>query len=81
MDNGKSITYSMLYGPSLLGVLNSIDQLPKEAADGDMYIVSEQTKINIHGEMTNVTINTTYVRSSDVWLVYQKEHCKEYDNQ
>jgi hypothetical protein len=73
MLNGKSITYSMLYGPRLLGVLDSIDQLPKEASDGDMYMVSEQTKVNVHGDMTNTTINTTYVRSSDVWLVYQQE--------
>lgn len=61
------------YNPRFLGVLDSIDQLPKEASDGDMYMVREQTKINVHGDMTNVTINTTYVRSSDVWLVYQKE--------
>lgn len=80
MINGKSIMYSMLYGPRLLGVLDSIDQLPKEASDGDMYIVNEQTKINVHGDMTNVTINTTYVRSSSVWLVYQKETFHEEEN-
>lgn len=73
MLNGKSITYSMLYGLRLLGILNSVDQLPKEAPDGDMYTVSEQTKINVHGDMINAIINTTYVRSSDVWLVFQKE--------
>jgi hypothetical protein len=55
--------------------------LPKEAADGDMYMVSEQTKVNVHGDMTNVTINTTYVRSSDVWLVYQKETFTENDKE
>ena len=80
MTDGKSITYNMLYGPRFLGVLNSIDQLPKEASDGDMYMVSEQTKINVHGDMTNVTINTTYIRSSDVWLVYQKETFLGSDN-
>ena len=73
MINGKSITYSMLYGPRILAILNSIDQLPKEASDGDLYVVREKTKINVHGDMTNVIIITTYVRSSDVWLVYQKE--------
>jgi hypothetical protein len=73
MINAKKITYSMLYGPRLLGVLDSIDQLPKEASDGDMYMVSEQTKVNVHGDMTNATINTIYVRSSDVWVVYQQE--------
>ena len=78
MLNGKSITYSMLYGPRLLAVLDSIDQLPKEASDGDMYIVNEQTKINVHGDMINAVIITTYVRSSDVWLVFQKEtFCEE----
>lgn len=73
MINGKSIMHGMRYHPRILGVLNSIDQLPKEASDGDLYIVSEQTKINVHGDMINAIINTTYVRSSDVWLVYQKE--------
>ena len=78
MLNPKSITYSMLYGPRLLAVLDSIDQLPKEASDGDMYIVNEQTKINVHGDMINAIISTTYVRSSDVWLVFQKEtFCEE----
>ena len=78
MINGKKITYSMLYGPRLLAVLNSIDQLPKEASDGDMYIVNEQTKINMHGDMINAIVSTTYVRSSDVWLVFQKEtFCEE----
>lgn len=79
MLNGKNITYNMLYGPRLLAVLDSIDQLPKEASDGDMYMVSEQTKVNVHGEMINATVNTTYVRSSDVWLVYQKDTFKEND--
>ena len=64
-------------GPRFLGVLDSIDQLPKEASDGDLYIVSEQTKVNVHGEMVNVITNTTYVRSSDVWLVYQQETFSE----
>lgn len=75
----NAIMYSALYGPRLLGVLDSIDQLPKEAADGDMYIVNEQTKINVHGDMINATISTTYLRSSDVWVVYQKETFHEED--
>ena len=68
-------------GPRFLGVLDSIDQLPKEASDGDLYIVSEQTKVNVHGEMVNVITNTTYVRSSDVWLVYQQETFTENDKE
>ncbi len=78
MLNGKSITYSMLYGPRLLGVLDSVDQLPKEASTGDLYIVEEQTKVNVNGDMVDATISTAYVRSSDVWLVFQKEtFCEE----
>jgi len=73
MIDGIPITYDMIYGLRFLGVLDSIDQLPKEATDGDLYIVSEQTKINVHGDMINAIINTTYVRSSGVWMVYQKE--------
>lgn len=81
MVDGIPITYDMIYGLRFLGVLDSIDQLPKEASDGDMYIVNEQTKINVHGDMTNVTINTTYIRSSDMWFEYQKEtFCEEENN-
>jgi len=56
-----------------LGVLDSIDQLPKEASNGDMYIVEEQTKVNVDGEMIDATLSTAYVRSSDVWMVSQTE--------
>lgn len=69
MIDPKFIRYALRF----LGMLDSIDQLPKEGSDGDMYIVKEQTKVNVDGDMTNVTVNTTYVRSSDVWLVFQKE--------
>lgn len=65
------------YTPRFLGVLDSIDQLPKEASTGDMYIVEEQTKVNVDGEMVNATISTAYVRSSDVWLVAQEETVQE----
>lgn len=81
MINGKSIMYGMQYHPQLLGVLDSIDQLPKEATDGDIYIVNEQTKINVNGDMINATISTTYIRSSDVWLEYQKEIFCEEENE
>jgi hypothetical protein len=74
MFNPKFIRYT----PRFLGVLDSIDQLPKEASIGDLYIVNEQTKINVDGEMTDATISTAYVRSSDVWLVAQEEtFCEE----
>lgn len=61
------------YTPRFLGVLDSVDQLPKEASIGDLYIVEEQTKVNVDGDMVNATISTAYVRSSDVWLVAQEE--------
>jgi hypothetical protein len=73
MIDGIPITYNMIYGLQLLGVLNSVDQLPKEAPDGGMYIVSEKVKVNVHGDMINAITNTTYVRSSGVWMVFQKE--------
>lgn len=61
-----------------LGVLDSIDQLPKEASNGDLYIVNRQTKVNVNGDMVDATISTAYVRSSDVWLVCQEEtFCEE----
>lgn len=66
------------YTPKFLGVLDSVDQLPKEASTGDLYIVEEQTKVNVNGDMVNATISTAYVRSSDVWLVAQEETiCEE----
>jgi hypothetical protein len=61
------------YTPRFLGVLDSADQLPKEASIGDLYIVNEQTKINVDGDMVDAMISTAYVRSSDVWLVAQEE--------
>ena len=74
-------------GPRFCGILNSIDQLPKEASNNDMYIVTEKTKVNVCGEMINAITNTTYVRSSDVWLIfqnrtfYEEEERNEYENQ
>jgi hypothetical protein len=66
------------YTPRFLGVLDSADQLPKEASIGDLYIVNEQTKINVDGDMVDAMISTAYVRSSDVWLVAQEEtFCEE----
>ena len=74
MINPKFIRYT----PRVLGVLDSADQLPKEASDGDLYIVNRQTKVNVHGDMVDATISTAYVRSSDVWLVAQEEtFCEE----
>ena len=69
MFNPKFIRYT----PKFLGVLDSVDQLPKEASTGDLYIVNRRTKINVHGEMVDATVSTAYVRSSDVWLVFKKE--------
>lgn len=80
MINGKRIMYSMQYGLQFLGVLDSIDQLPKDASNGDIYIVNERTKINVHGDMINATISTTYIRSSDMWFEYQKETFCEEEN-
>lgn len=73
INDNKSIRNILLSCPRVLGVLNSIDQLPKEASNGDMYIVSEHTKINVHGDMTDVRTDTTYVCASNVWFEYQKE--------
>ena len=66
------------YTPRFLGVLDSVDQLPKEASTGDLYIVEEQTKVNVNGDMVDATISTAYVRSSDAWLVaHQETICEE----
>ena len=69
MFNPKFIRYT----PKFLGVLDSVDQLPKEASTGDLYIVNRQTKINVDGDMVDATVSTAYIRSSDVWLVAQEE--------